>query len=648
MSEFSAPTLDYFSSHAIDPEVAWAAGVRNGAAGIVYPCRDANGAPTTRTRRLNGAEPKVIGEAGAQLGVTAWRAPKAGGMVLVTEGESDALAACSAHPEVAVVSIPGCGFPADRLTGSLYGLKVAGVVLALDADRAGDAFASKAAPLLAQSGVQVRRLRLKPGQDLADALAAQQPDERAAWLAQAIREGESVEATPTGEDAVTAIRRALFDEAQDTRDASGPARDPVRGTGDLLHRGVGALFFGDRGGGKSTVALAVTMGATAAGERVLYLDRENGAALTRDRIRDVLEAHPEWVDPLADGRLAGRHYPDLNLGWAPAAYGEAIAGLGYTVAIYDSWREFLSVLHLDPDRETDISKFLALAVTPLLRRNLAVALLDNVGHEATHRPKGSGSKLDALPQAYKITTTSRFSEVEQGRVVITCSRSRYGDLDREWSMRVGGGVWDVPSALSEAPDARRAREIAGKRERFRLACIEVLREESPLGVRLLLPRVRERGAGGKTDVLKEWLADLSSDPASGIESTPDGYALGCDPDDRGHTGVTPPPDPCDPVTPGLKGVTGQVTVTPDPGGTGVTPLEDALDELAETLDGEWISEPVIDRATTPLFDLDAYREVRALYVHDQRHADEPAHSGYWRTGPGHPGVTLDDAERGAS
>jgi hypothetical protein len=140
-------------------------------------------------------------------------------------------------------------------------------------------------------------------------------------------------ATLTDEAQIAAIRRILLDEPQDTRDGEGPARETVEGTGDLLHRGVPVVFFSERGAGKSTVTLVVAISAAATGEQVLYLDAGNGAALTRTRIEDVLKVHPEWGDPLTEGRLAGGHYPQLNLRWRPDNFGDAIAGLGFTMVI---------------------------------------------------------------------------------------------------------------------------------------------------------------------------------------------------------------------------------------------------------------------------------------------------------------------------
>src|SRR5581483_4797337 len=201
----------------------------------------------------------------------------------------------------------------------------------------------------------------------------------------------------TGGIGVEQVRRALLDDAQDTRDASGPAREEVPGTSGLLHRGVASVWFGERGQGKSTALLAAGMGAAATGERVLYLDRENGGALTRQRIETLFDAHPDWGDLLNDERFCGRHYAEMDRDWPGETFGAAVAGIGFTVVIYDSAREWLAQIGLNPDKD-DVTRFLNLAVTPLIRRGVAVALSDNVGVEDKTRPKGSGSKLDALPQ----------------------------------------------------------------------------------------------------------------------------------------------------------------------------------------------------------------------------------------------------------
>src|SRR4051794_41351785 len=90
---------------------------------------------------------------------------------------------------------------------------------------------------------------------------------------------------------VSRIRRALLEEPLATHAGGDVVRQEVPGTCGLLHRGVAATFYGERGGGKSSVTVAIGVSAAAAGERVLYLDRENGPALTKARVEAILDAH---------------------------------------------------------------------------------------------------------------------------------------------------------------------------------------------------------------------------------------------------------------------------------------------------------------------------------------------------------------------
>jgi hypothetical protein len=370
---------------------------------------------------------------------------------------------------------------------------------------------------------------------------------------------ESIEWTRTDEAQIAAIRRVLLDEPQDTRDGEGPARETLQGTGDLLHRGVPVVFFSERGAGKTTVTLVIALSAAATGEQVLYLDAENGAALTRTRIEDVLKVHPEWGDPLTEERFAGRHYPQLNLQWRPDNFGEAVASLGFTIVIFDSWREFLVQLDLDPNSDKDVSEFIATLITPLARRRVTPVLLDNVGYEDRNRPKNSGAKLDAIPQAYQVVCASRFSPADMGLIKIRCTRSRFGDLGREWTMPVGGGVFQVPASCSRALEEG---DDGKARSAFEPACIAALNEKAPLGRDVLIKAARKYGAEGNNDKLRGWLAGLGDDPASAIVKTAAGYQLRSDPPSTGQGEVR----------------AGQATVTPAPlpegVGAGVTPDPD--------------------------------------------------------------------------
>ena len=443
------------------------------------------------------------------------------------------------------------------------------------------------------------------------------PAEEVASWAEMFAQPDGLGHHGNGLSAAGTIRHALLEQATDTRNAEGDAREEVPGAGGLLYRGVPTLIFGERGHGKSTVALAAGLGAAEAGEHVLYLDRENGPALTAERI----EVRPEWVGALEAERFVGRHYPELDPAWTPDSVGEAIGGAGFTVVIYDSAREMFAQLRLDPDRERDVSRFVSLAVTPLARRGVCVVLLDNVGHENADRPKGSASKLDAMPQGFRVRTVERFSPTVTGRVTINCTRSRFGDLDREWTLRVGGGVFEAPRTRSEAPDARRMRERE-RREQFRCAAVAALHEDAPLGRDALIAAARERGAKGRSDGLRRWLAEFASDSASGLISTDEGFIVedprSPDPAGVGQVGVrgSLPVDPTGEVNPvGVAPVrqgpersgsapavasANSTTVPIDPANGGLdayATLEDLLldsagrEHLRASVNGTWVDDP---------------------------------------------------------
>jgi len=226
----------------------------------------------------------------------------------------------------------------------------------------------------------------------------------------------------------------------------------------------------------------------------------------------------------------------------------------------------LTQLGLDPDREPDVSKFFALGVTTLLTRGVAVALDDNVGHQDKDRPTGSATKLDAVQQGYLVETTSKFSPVETGSIRITCKRSRYGDDGRTWTMRIGSGVFDLPVTDADPPDAKRVKAAGEKRCKFIDAALAALREEQPLGRDTLLEAVRERGVQGRATTLRDLLAEVAADPASGILADPvtaiDSPHLPLVPTCGTRSGPPPSRDPLVPLVPPLRGTRGARTLVP--------------------------------------------------------------------------------------
>ena len=313
--------------------------------------------------------------------------------------------------------------------------------------------------------------------------------------------------------AVGAIRRALLEEPASLRDAlleERPALDPMPGTNGLIHRGEGHVMFSSRGAGKSLVALILGLSAAARGERVLYLDRENGDAVTASRVRDIVEANPAWAGLVESGQLVGSHWPRLDRSWKGQDVGGALAD--FSLLIGDSSRELINQLEGDPNADESIAELVSLIVTPLRERGGAVLLLDNTGHQNPERPKGSGSKLDAVPTAYKLTARTPFTPEQTGEVVVTCVRSRHGTLERSWVARVGGGIYELPGEGDPAAIARGAQ----LRDEVRRVATRLLTEHDRMGRNTLTKALRSAGVAGRDAALREALSDLASDPASGI------------------------------------------------------------------------------------------------------------------------------------
>jgi hypothetical protein len=345
---------------------------------------------------------------------------------------------------------------------------------------------------------------------------------------------------------VAAIRRALFEESTNVAEAGDTLRIAADGTEGLLHAGVAAEMYADRGQGKTSVALVASMAHAAAGGRVAYFDRENAPSLNKARLKTIEQANG-WPDLLAEEKFVGRHYPSVDR-WDGEDVAEAIAGLGFTGVVYDSLREFMGQLRLDPDSEQGVTEFFSRFVTPLLRRGLWVLLLDNVGHLEKGRPKGSATKLDAVAQGYLVETTSRFTPEKIGAIKITCKRSRYGDEERTWTMRLGGGLFETPH-----PTARPAASspTGSDLEKCRVAATEILEDTQPLGRDPLIAAMREAGLKFRNDHARDLLAKLASDPNSGITKSPNGYRIEATLALAPDLGATPP----GPDTPGQGGAT---------------------------------------------------------------------------------------------
>ena len=187
MSAPSEAALAWCERHAIDPGLLDRLGVLECNGRLVYP--------DGRTLSLNGKPPKVKQPAGQRLELWwPFGEPADGETVLITEGESDMLAAGSADPTLKIGAMPGTGYPAGRLAEDLRGVQAA--ILGFDGDDEGRKATTEKAGALEAAGVPCHDLAVPDELDLADCLAAQPRDERAKWLHERISDARPVELEP--------------------------------------------------------------------------------------------------------------------------------------------------------------------------------------------------------------------------------------------------------------------------------------------------------------------------------------------------------------------------------------------------------------------------------------------------------------------
>jgi Toprim-like len=197
LPQFLPYALNFFEAHAISPDVAVGAGVVQRGMSLLYPVATADGT-FKRTRRLD-EEGRTFQPRGVPL--AAWwplGRPQLCPIAFAVEGESDALAACSALArtpvsglaEFAVCSLPGTSFPLGRLVEELVRVECAFAYLAFDGDEAGRKLTRRAESTLIAAGIRTADLGIRDG-DLSGLLAVEAPKDRGKRFAEMLLDVEA-------------------------------------------------------------------------------------------------------------------------------------------------------------------------------------------------------------------------------------------------------------------------------------------------------------------------------------------------------------------------------------------------------------------------------------------------------------------------
>lgn len=531
---FSDRALAYLTEHAIRPEVAHAAGVREAAGALTLPCLDAEGLPTVRRRTLNGSGPKVMGEAGRSLGLTWWhQPPETVERVIVCEGEADALAALSAARDsgsaarmlarAAIVSVPSTGFPPDRLVRALSAAGARAAALAYDSDDAGRKAGERARVALVEAGITAFPVRLPEGADVADLLARVQPSDRAEALANALLNSECSPPPPA----------EVVDPADEARDGQSERRDVFR-----LLTGEDLLALPDPSwlldGLLPSAGLSVLYGASGTGKSFVALDW--ALSVAAGVAWHGREVEPRWVVYVAAEGTAGlgaRYRAWLESRGLPGV--ERVRFLTDAVNLLDKYqvsraRRTLAALPQRPgllvvdtmartmvggdeNAAKDVGEFVH--AVDALRGGGAALVVHHAGHEG-ERERGS-SALGAAADA-------RLQLVRDGRTPrLTLTNPRQKDAPESAPLDLhldpcGGSL--VVSPVPPEP----AREAQATAEDIEARVLAVVEAEGPASKRAVRNGVRHGGAEVGNDAIDKALERLLT--ASRITATGKGTGAG--------------------------------------------------------------------------------------------------------------------------
>lgn len=224
----------------------------------------------------------------------------------------------------------------------------------------------------------------------------------------------------------------------------------VPGCNPWLRAGKRYLCPAPAGTGKSLAWLTVAVTIVENGGRVVILDVENGEEEYAARLEDILTARAAstGLPTACQQRLRYHAWPQLSLEWQAEQWAAEIAGAN--LVILDSSRMALTSVGLAEDSADDYAKFVGRLVVPLSRAGIATVVLDNTGHEANDRARGTKAKEDLNEVVYRLAVVKPFDREQTGEARLVRGRHRFAGLPREVRLELGGGTYNAPEV---APDS---------------------------------------------------------------------------------------------------------------------------------------------------------------------------------------------------
>jgi hypothetical protein len=302
-----------------------------------------------------------------------------------------------------------------------------------------------------------------------------------------------------------------------------PPREYHSHSAGMLVRGKRHQIAAPAKSGKSLVCLVHCTRMALAGERIVVLDRENGADEYAGRLEQIMDA---WQLGEGERATVGRNlsyyeYPTLRRNDADELVAYLHDELAADLVAFDSQRMFLTDYGLAEAVADDYARFMSFAIDPLHRAGITTLILDNTGHSDTKRARGSSTKGDLNEVLFNVKEVQPFDRHTRGIVELGLERSRFGDRG-SWRMAIGGGVFGEWQS-----DDERVLKVAAAKPEFKEVVYRTLRAAGgrAMGQHKLARAVRDAGVPisntNAGQLFRQWAAD-SNEP---LRHSGEGYVV---------------------------------------------------------------------------------------------------------------------------
>lgn len=226
-------------------------------------------------------------------------------------------------------------------------------------------------------------------------------------------------------------------------------------------------WIAKEGEGKTQAAVHLAVQVVEDGGRVIYVDVENDPDEMAGRLQAIVESLGDEARQAVAERLA--YLPDLNLA---ALHGSEelmkswIESLMVSdLLIVDSLSRVLSMCGKDENSNTDFADWMLEYIDPIVKYGggIAVLLLDNMGHEATHA-RGAINKGALVEAVYAVSGGKNVSPTEHGTLTLKRQRTRSGLVAKHIAAGAGGDRYErLEAQEGDAPKAGAMAEMEERR-----------------------------------------------------------------------------------------------------------------------------------------------------------------------------------------